>query len=207
MTKLTLTTFMSLDGVMQAPGGPDEDRTGGFEYGGWVVPFADEGMGQFMTEVFGRCGAFLLGRRTYDIFAGYWPKVTDPEDPIAGPLNAYPKHVVSTTSWQPEWANTTVVTGDVPAEVARLKERTQGGELQIHGSGMLAGSLMAHDLIDEYNLLVFPVLLGHGRRLFPDGGLPTGFELTASRTTSSGIAIHTYRPTGRAEFGTFALDE
>ncbi|WP_203183416.1 dihydrofolate reductase family protein [Streptomyces pratensis] len=203
MAKLTLTTFVSLDGVMQAPGGPEEDTTGGFEYGGWLVPFADEGMGTFMDEVFDRAGAFLLGRRTYDIFSAYWPEVTDPQDLIASRLNTLPKHVVSTTLTDPAWENTTVVRGDVPAEVARLKERTAEGELQIHGSGTLAQSLMAHDLIDEVNLLVHPVRLGSGRRLFPDGGRPTAFELLGARTTGSGIVINTYRPAGRARFGTF----
>lgn len=203
MAKLTLTTFVSLDGVMQAPGGPEEDTTGGFGYGGWTVPFADDDMGAFVNEVFDRSGAYLLGRRTYDIFSSYWPRVTDPEDPIASRLNALPKHVVSTTLKDPEWENTTVIPGDVPAEVARLKESTEEGELQIHGSGTLARSLMAHDLIDEINLLVHPVYLGSGRRLFPDGGQPTAFELTDTRITGSGIAIHTYRPTGRARFGTF----
>lgn len=203
MGKLTLTTFLTLDGVMQAPGGPEEDTSGGFEYGGWLVPFADEDMGRFMNEVFDRCAAFLLGRRTYDIFSAYWPKVTDPDDPIASRLNGLPKHVVSTTLEHPDWAHTEVVSGDVADRVARLKERTRDGELQIHGSGTLARSLMAHDLIDEYNLLVYPVFLGRGRRLLPDGGLPTAFELTGARTTSSGVAIHTYRPTGRARFGSF----
>ncbi|MFJ3703255.1 MULTISPECIES: dihydrofolate reductase family protein [Streptomyces] len=203
MAKLTLTTFVSLDGVMQGPGGPDEDTTGGFEYGGWTVPFADEGMGAFVSEVFDRSGAYLLGRRTYDIFSSYWPLVTDPQDPIAARLNTLPKHVVSRTLTDPEWENTTVVAGDVPAEVARLKERTAEGELQIHGSGTLAQSLLAHDLIDEVNLIVHPVYLGGGRRLFADGGQPTAFELTGARTTGSGIAIHTYRPAGRARFGTF----
>ncbi|MFD9543302.1 dihydrofolate reductase family protein [Streptomyces sp. NPDC060022] len=206
MAELTLTTFVSLDGVMQAPGGPEEDTTDGFEQGGWLVPFADEGMVTFMNEVFDRAGAFLLGRRTYDIFAGYWPEVTDPEDPIASRLNTLPKHVVSTTLKDPEWENTTVVPGDAVAGVALLKERTEEGELQIHGSGRLARSLMAHDLIDEYNLLVYPVFLGSGRRLFPDGGPATAFELTGSRTTGSGIAIHTYRPAGRARYGTFSQD-
>lgn len=200
MAKLTLTTFLSLDGVMQAPGRPDEDRSGGFEYGGWLAPFMDQGMGQFMTEVFDRSAAFLLGRRTYDIFAAYWPKVTDPDDPIAW-LNPYPKYVVSTTLEKADWENTTVVSADVAEEVARIKERTVGGELQIHGSGALAQSLMAHDLIDEYNLLTYPVVLGRGRRLFPEGGLPTAFRLTGARITPKGIAIHTYRPVGRARFG------
>ncbi|MGW1814916.1 dihydrofolate reductase family protein [Streptomyces sp. NPDC002125] len=202
MTKLTLTTFVSLDGVTQAPGGPEEDTSGGFRHGGWVAPYADEGMGAFMTEVFDRAGAFLLGRRTYDIFSSYWPRVTDPEDPIASRLNTLPKHVVSTTLTHPEWENTTVVRGDVPAEVALLKERTAEGELQIHGSGTLARSLLEHGLIDELNLLVFPVCLGSGRRLFPEGGQPTAFEPTGERTTGSGIAIHTYRTAGPARFGT-----
>ncbi|MFE2086664.1 dihydrofolate reductase family protein [Streptomyces sp. NPDC059460] len=201
MAKLTLTTFLSLDGVMQAPGRPDEDRSGGFEYGGWLAPFMDQGMGQFMTEVFDRSAAFLLGRRTYDIFAVYWPKVTDPDDPIACRLNPYPKYVVSTTLEKADWENTTIVSADVAEEVARIKERTVGGELQIHGSGALAQSLMAHDLIDEYNLLTYPVVLGRGHRLFPEGGLPTAFRLTGARITPKGIAIHTYRPVGRARFG------
>ncbi|MFI9630295.1 dihydrofolate reductase family protein [Streptomyces sp. NPDC052042] len=206
MAKLTLTTFLTLDGVMQGPGGPEEDTSDGFGYGGWLVPFADEGMGRFMSEVFDRSAAFLLGRRTYDIFAAHWPRVTDPDDPVARCLNTYPKYVVSTTLEQPDWRNTSVVSTDVPAEVARIKQRTEGGELQIHGSGGLARSLMEHDLIDEYNLLVFPVVLGRGRRLFPDGGLPTAFEQTGARTTFTGISIHTYRPVGRARFGTVALD-
>ncbi|WP_327112967.1 dihydrofolate reductase family protein [Streptomyces sp. NBC_01341] len=206
MAKLTLTTFVSLDGVMQAPGGPDEDTTGGFEHGGWLVPFADADMGAFIGEVFDRSGAYLLGRRTYDIFASYWPRVTDPEDPVASRLNTLPKHVVSTTLTDPDWENTTVIARDVPAEIAGLKERTEEGELQIHGSGALAQSLMAHGLIDEYNLLVHPVYLGTGRRLFPEGGQPTEFELLDARTTGSGIAIQTYRAGGRARFGTFERD-
>ncbi|WP_406456606.1 dihydrofolate reductase family protein [Streptomyces sp. NBC_00876] len=201
MAELTLTTFLTLDGVMQAPGGPEEDISDGFEYGGWVAPIMDESMGQFMTEVFDRSAAFLLGRRTYDIFAGYWPAVTDPGNPIASRLNALPKYVVSTTLEKADWENTTVISTGVVEEITRIKERTEGGELQIHGSGALARFLMAHDLIDEYNLLVHPVVLGRGRRLFPDGGLPTAFELTGSRTTPNGIAIQTYRPAGRATFG------
>ncbi|MDX3055554.1 dihydrofolate reductase family protein [Streptomyces sp. NE06-03E] len=205
MARLTLNTFVTLDGVMQAPGGTTEDTSGGFECGGWQVPFGDEDMGNFITEVFDRSGAFLLGRRTYEIFAGYWPRVTDPEDPVAGRLNTLPKHVVSTTLTDPEWENTTVISGDVPAEVTRLKERTAEGELQIHGSGTLARSLLAHDLIDEINLYIHPVYLGSGRRLFEEGGQPTAFELTGARTTGSGIAIHTYRPAGRARFGDYDL--
>ncbi|ROQ77049.1 hypothetical protein EES39_24220 [Streptomyces sp. ADI92-24] len=201
MAKLSLITFLTLDGVMQAPGGPEEDPSGGFEYGGWQAPVMDEGLTRFVTEVFDRSAAFLLGRRTYDIFAGYWPGVTDPGNPIASRLNRYPKYVVSTTLEKAEWEHTTVISTDVAAEVARIKERTHGGELQIYGSGVLARSLMAQGLIDEYHLLVHPVVLGRGRRLFTDGGPPTAFEVTDSRTTPNGIAINTYRPTGRAAFG------
>ncbi|MEU9375797.1 dihydrofolate reductase family protein [Streptomyces sp. NPDC048255] len=202
MGKLTLTTFLTLDGVMQAPGGPEEDRTGGFEYGGWVAPYADEGMVEFVTEVFDRVGAFLLGRRTYEIFAGYWPRHDDPADPIASRLNRMPKYVASSTLKEPAWAGTTVIDGEqLQSEIVRIKDALDG-ELQVHGSGALAQWLLARDLVDELNLLVFPVFLGTGRRLFPTGGLPTACELTGSRTTASGTAIHTYRVKGRASFGT-----
>ncbi|AWZ12387.1 dihydrofolate reductase family protein [Streptomyces sp. ICC1] len=205
MGKLTLTTFLTLDGVMQAPGGPDEDPSGGFEYGGWLVPFADEGMGEFVTEVFDRAGAFLLGRRTYEIFASYWPQHDDPADPVAAGLNRLPKYVASTTLKEPAWGPATVIDGaDLQAEVVRAKDALEGDtELQVHGSGALAQWLLARDLVDELNLLVFPVFLGAGRRLFPTGALPTAYELLGSRTTGSGTAIHTYRPKGRAAFGTF----
>ncbi|MFV0127022.1 dihydrofolate reductase family protein [Streptomyces sp. HMX112] len=206
MAQLTLTTFLTLDGVTQAPGGPDEDRSGGFEYGGWLVPFADEDMGRFMDEVFDRADAFLLGRRTYEIFAGYWPQVTDGDDPVASRLNALPKHVVSTTLERADWHNSTVLHGDLVQEVNRLKQGP-GREIQVHGSARLAQSLIRHGLVDAYNLLVFPVLLGKGRRLFPDGGLPTACELTGHRTTSTGVTIQTYRPTGPARFGTFEPGE
>lgn len=201
MAKLTLITFLTLDGVMQAPGAPEEDPSGGFEYGGWQAPVIDEDSSRFVGELFDRSAAFLLGRRTYDIFAGYWPGITDPANPVASRLNRYPKYVVSTTLEKADWENTTVISTDVAEEIARVKERTQGGEVQIYGSGVLARSLMAHGLIDEYNLLVHPVVLGAGKRLFTDGGLPTAFELTGSRMTPNGIAINTYRPTGRAAFG------
>ncbi|MFJ6755547.1 MULTISPECIES: dihydrofolate reductase family protein [unclassified Streptomyces] len=202
MGKLTLTTFVTLDGVMQAPGGPEEDRSGGFEYGGWLAQFADEGMLEFVKEVFGRTGAFLLGRRTYEIFAGYWPHHDDPADPIAGNLNRLPKYVASTTLKEPAWGPATVLDGEnLQSEIVRVKDVLEG-ELQVHGSGQLAQWLLARDLVDELNLLVFPVFLGAGRKLFPTGGLPTAFEVTQSRTTAAGTAIHTYRPTGRATFGT-----
>jgi dihydrofolate reductase len=198
--KLTVTTFLSLDGVMQGPGGPDEDRTGGFEQGGWLAPYADEDMGQIVTQWFLSADAFLLGRRTYEIFAAFWPQVTDETDPVASQLNALPKYVASTTLTAPEWHNSAVITGDVVAEVARLKDRP-GNDLQIHGSGGLIGSLMGRDLIDEYRLLVYPVVLGQGRRLFAEGSVPTALRLLGTRTTSRGVVAHTYQPVGRPTYG------
>jgi dihydrofolate reductase len=202
MGKLTLSTFLTLDGVMQAPGGPDEDRGGGFAYGGWLAPHADEAMGEFMTEFIGRAAAFLLGRRTYEIFAGYWPHHEDPADPIAHPLNTLPKYVASTTLKDAAWANTTVIDGEqLQSEIVRVKDALDG-DLQVHGSCTLAQWLLARDLVEELNLVTAPVFLGAGRKFFPVGGLPTAFALTHTRTTPTGIAIHTYRPTGRAAFGT-----
>lgn len=202
--QITLTTFLSVDGVMQGPGGPDEDRSGGFDRGGWLVPHFDEDTGRFMAEVFEKVDAFLLGRRTYEIFAASWPKVTDPDDPIASRLNTLPKYVASTTLGTADWHNTTIISGDVAAEVTRLKEKP-GRELQVHGSGALARYLIENDLVDEFRLLVFPVIVGAGRRLFADAGTATGLRLVDSRTTGSGTAIHVYRRTGRPEFGEFEL--
>ncbi|OEV08077.1 MULTISPECIES: dihydrofolate reductase family protein [Streptomyces] len=204
MTTLTLTSFLTLDGVMQAPGGPTEDTSGGFEQGGWVVPYADADMGAFVARTIGAAEGFLLGRRTYEIFAGHWPAVTDPDDPVAAKLNTLPKYVASRTLSSVEWHNSTLLAGDVPEQVAELKKRP-GGELQIHGSGALARSLMEHDLIDVYRLLVYPVVLGNGRRLFADGALPTALKLTDSTTTGTGIAIHTYEWEGRPEYGSMEL--
>jgi dihydrofolate reductase len=202
--QLTVTTFVSVDGVYQGPGGPDEDRSDGFDRGGWLVPHFDEATGKFIDEVFGQVDAFLLGRRTYDIFAAAWPKATDPEDMVAKRLNTLPKYVASTTLKDPQWANTTVLEGDLAAAVGELKRR-EGRELQVHGSGALVRFLLENDLVDRLNLLVFPVIVGAGRRLFPDRGIATGLALDGSRTTPSGVAISVYRPTGRPEFGTVEL--
>ncbi|MEV6394374.1 dihydrofolate reductase family protein [Streptomyces sp. NPDC051907] len=205
MAQLSITTFLTLDGVMQAPGGPEEDTSDGFDLGGWSVPYGDEDFGAFVDEVFGRVGAFLLGRRTYEIFAGYWPKVTDPDNPVASKLNSLPKYVASTTLDKADWAGSTVIGGDLVKEVAALKERTEG-ELQVHGSARLAHFLLSHDLVDQLNLLVFPVVLGKGRRLFADGVTPTAFRHTGARTTAAGVAINTYERAGRPEFGTYLAE-
>ncbi|MFF5389223.1 dihydrofolate reductase family protein [Streptomyces sp. NPDC013012] len=202
MATLSLTQFLTLDGVVQAPGGPDEDRSDGFEHGGWSVPYGDEDFGRFMDEVFARPTAFLLGRRTYDIFAGYWPERTDPGDPVASKLNALPKYVASTTLAQADWAGTTVLRGDVAREVAGLKKRLDG-EIQMHGSAGLARTLLDHDLIDTLHLLVFPVVLGTGRRLFTDGVRPTAFRPAGSHTTGAGVAVHTYELEGRPAYGSY----
>ncbi|MEY9485235.1 dihydrofolate reductase [Streptomyces calvus] len=206
MGKLVVTSFVTLDGVYQAPGGPQEDTRDGFDQGGWSVPYGDEDFGRFVDEVFSRVGAFLLGRRTYDIFASYWPKMTDPADPVAGKLNSLPKYVASTTLTDPGWAGTSVLGGDLAKEVTALKERTDG-ELQVHGSGALARFLFAHDLVDTLHLLTFPVVLGAGRRLFPEGSVPTAFRHAGGRITGAGVSIQTYDFGGRPEYGTYDLPE
>lgn len=204
--RLTVTTFITLDGVYQAPGGPEEDDEGGFRHGGWSFPYGDEDFGTAMTGWFTHASAFLLGRRTYDIFASHWPKVTDPADPVASRLNALPKYVVSRGQPALGWHDSHLVTGDVPAEIAKLKE-LPGDELQVHGSGNLVQTLIRHGLGDEYRLLVFPVLLGSGKRLFPDGDIGAALRLVASKATSTGVQILTYQPAGPAQYGSFALEE
>jgi dihydrofolate reductase len=201
MMKLTVTTFVSVDGVMQGPGGAEEDRTGGFERGGWLVPHFDDETGQFMDETFRRVDAFLLGRRTYEIFAGSWGEMADPGDnPVAVQLNTLPKYVPSTTLTNPRWTNTTVLSGDVAAQVRELKEQP-GNELQVHGSGTLVRWLLDNDLVDEMNLFVFPAVVGQGTRLFPDTGQDKALELVESRTTPRGVTIQVYRPAGRLQYG------
>ena len=206
MGKLTATAFITLDGVHQAPGGPREDPSDGFEQGGWSVPYGDEDFGRFMAEVFDRAGAFLLGRRTYEIFAAHWPKVTDPADPIASRLNSLPKYVASQSLGTPSWANTTVLRGDLAKEVTAVKERTEG-ELQVHGSGALVQSLLALDLVDTLHLLTFPLTLGNGRRFFAEGALPTAFHHTDARITAAGVTIHSYDRAGRPQYGSYELPE
>ena len=201
MAKLTITTFITLDGVMQAPGGREEDTSGGFQNGGWLVPHIDQGFGEFMTDVFSRVDAFLLGRGTYRIFEGYWPKMTDPNDPVASKLNTLPKHVVSRTLDRATW-NNSVVVRNLADEIAGIKARYTG-ELQVHGSHGLCQSLINSGYVDEINTLTFPVAVGSGKRLFETGTTPTAFKLASSRTTQNGIVIATYQRAGAPTYGNF----
>ena len=204
--KLTTITHVSVDGVMQGLGGPDEDRRGGFERGGWALPLFVDEAATFLDEVFQRAEAFLFGRRTYEIFAGYWGVMPDPEsNPIAGPLNARPKYVASTTLTDPQWAGTTVLSGDVAAAIGELKAEG-AGELQVHGSGKLIRWLLDKQLVDEIILLTYPVVIGQGTRLFPETGPDAALELVDSRSTSSGVTIQVYRPTGRPQYATDTSD-
>jgi dihydrofolate reductase len=201
MGKLVVGTFLTLDGVMQGPGGPEEDTEGGFEHGGWSVPFwGDDRMGEFMDDSMGRAEALLLGRKTYEIFAGYWPNAGD-DNPMAVKLNSVEKYVASTTLDSVEWQNSTLIEGDVAEAVARLKDEKT--EIQVPGSQNLIQTLLKHDLIDEYRLWFFPVALGTGKRLFADGTMPTNLKLVASETSSTGVAMNTYEAAGRPEYGTF----
>ncbi|HEY6479816.1 MAG TPA: dihydrofolate reductase family protein [Streptosporangiaceae bacterium] len=204
--RLTLHTFLTLDGVMQAPGGPDEDPSGGFGHGGWSFPYGDDDFGAAVSGWFDLAGAFLLGRRTYEIFAGHWPHVTDPADPIASRLNALPKYVASRTLSSVDWANSALLGGDALAEIAKLKEQP-GGELQVHGSGELAQALIERDLVDEYRLLFFPVHLGSGKKLFRDGARAAALRIISSSVTSTGVIIASYEPDGAARHGSYALPE
>ncbi len=204
--KLTLTTFLSLDGVMQAPGGPNEDRSGNFRHGGWLVPYFADDMGQIVVDAFAHADAFLLGRKTYDIFAAHWPRFPDQNDPIASALNRLPKYVASRTLEKAEWHNSTVIRGDLAKQIAELKRR-HAREIQVHGSGDLARTLLANDLVDEYHLWLFPVVLGSGKRLFGSGTEPAALTLVDSKRSSTGVVINTYRRAGKPEYGSFELEK
>jgi dihydrofolate reductase len=201
--KLTTITHVSVDGVMQGLGGPDEDRRGGFERGGWALPLFvnDTEAVTFVNQVYQRADAFLFGRRTYEIFAGSWGVMTDSDNPIAAALNTRPKYVASTTLTDPRWADTTVLSGDVAAAIGELKARP-AGELQVHGSGSLVRWLLGNHLVDEITLLTYPVVLGQGTRLFPDTGPDTALDLVHSQSTPKGVTIQVYRPTGRPQYAT-----
>jgi dihydrofolate reductase len=203
--KLTTITHVSVDGVMQGLGGPDEDARGGFERGGWALPLFDNEAETFLGEVFQRADAFLFGRRTYEIFAGSWGTgswgADQGDNAISVALNTRPKYVASTTLTDPQWADTTVLSGDVAAAVGELKAKP-GGELQVHGSGNLVRWLLDNRLVDEITLLTYPVVVGQGTRLFPDTGPDTALELVESRATAGGVTIQVYRPTGRPQYAT-----
>ncbi len=202
--KLTVNTFVTLDGVMQGPGGPEEDRTGGFDHGGWLMPVADEDFGRIVSGWFENADALLLGRTTYGLFAGFWPDVTDPDDTVAAALNTLPKHVVSHTLTDPTWNNTTVIDTDVVAAVTALKEQP-GRELQVHGSCGLVHTLHDAGLVDEYRLIVAPVVLGSGKKLFAEGSAPTGFELVTSERTAAGCLYAVLRPSGEVRVAEAAV--
>jgi dihydrofolate reductase len=200
-------TFLSLDGVMQAPGGPEEDPTGGFEHGGWSVNYWDDSMGQRMDESISKPFDLLLGRKTYEIFAAHWPQVTG--DPMADALNRATKYVVSTTLERAEWRESVLIRpgeADVPEQIRRLKEQ-DGPEIQVHGSGKLVQTLLKHDLVDRFQLMIFPLLLGSGRRLFADGTIPAGLRLVETKPSTTGVIIAAYERAGGINYGSFALEE
>jgi dihydrofolate reductase len=200
MRKLVVGTFVTLDGVMQAPGGPNEDREGGFQHGGWLVPYFDEKFGEIMTVWTRRAGAFLLGRKTYEIFAGSWPNSTDPADESAVALNTLPKFVASRTLKKVDWNNSHLLKGEVAEEVARLKAQ-EGGEIQVHGSSDLLQTLLKHDLVDTLRIWQFPVVLGTGKRLFGEGTIPRGFRLVDTQLNTLGAVLHVYERAGDLKYG------
>lgn len=201
--KLKVTTFVTLDGVMQAPGGPDEDRSSGFTHGGWSAGYWDDQMGQIMAEFMGRPFELLLGRKTYEIFAAYWPRSTDP---TADVLNSARKHVASRTLRSVDWNNSTLIKGDVATYVAELKKQS-GPEIQVHGSGGLVQTLLKNDLVDEFHVWTFPVVLGSGKRLFADGAIPAGLKVDAVKTSTTGVVIASYERAGAIKYGSFAPEE
>ena len=200
--KLTLISFLTLDGIMQAPGAPEEDRSDNFEHGGWQPPLVDEEFGRIENASIQQADAFLLGRRTYDIFASYWPKVTDPENLVATTLNQRPKYVVSRSLKQADWKGTSIIRSDVAKEVEKLK-RQYSREIQIFGSGDLVRTLLAENLLDVLHLWIHPVILGTGKRLFPSGSAPTALKLVNSERISTGAMLHTYHPAGKPTYGSF----
>jgi dihydrofolate reductase len=200
MRKLVVTTFLTLDGVMQAPGGPEEDEEGGFQHGGWSVNYWDDQLGEEMGEFMGKPFDLVLGRRTYEIFAAYWPDSTD--EATAKPLNDATKYVASRTLDSVEWQNSVLLEGDVAEAVAALKQR-DGPELQVHGSGDLIQTLLKHGLVDEFHLMVYPLVLGSGKRLFAEGTIPSSLKLLDHKVSSTGVMIATYVPAGEVVTGSF----
>jgi dihydrofolate reductase len=206
MRPLIVNTFLTLDGVMQAPGGPEEDPTGGFTYGGWSVNYWDEAMGKKMEESMGPDHPFdlLLGRKTYEIFAAYWPH--NPDQPGAAELNAATKFIASRTLDKVEWENSYLLEGDLADAVKELKEQ-DGPSIHVHGSADLIQSLLANDLVDELRLMIFPLVLGSGKRLFDEGTIPASFEVTDSQTATTGVLLVNYKRAGDVRYGSFAAPE
>jgi dihydrofolate reductase len=198
--KLTTTTQVSVDGVMQANGGPNV-LDAGFERAGWALPLSGNESRTFIEQIYQRADAFLFGRRTYELFAGYWGVMEPGSSPFADALNTKPKYVASNTLTDPRWADTTVLSGDLAAAIRELKAQP-AGELQVHGSGTLTRWLLENDLVDEMNLLVFPVVVGQGTRLFPDAGPDMALDLVESRAFPKGITLQVYRPAGRPQYAT-----
>jgi dihydrofolate reductase len=204
MRKLIVLSFISLDGVMQAPGGPEEDPTGGFEHEGWAVGYFDDFLINVMVKQTSQPFDLLLGRKTYEIFAAHWPYV-NAEDPFAAKLNNAKKYVASRTLAKPDWTNSELVRGDVGKEVRKLKEQ-DGPDMQVHGSGNLIQTLLKHDLVDELWLKIFPVTLGTGKRLFADGAIPAGFKLLEGEISPSGVIVASYGRAGKVKAGSFGLE-
>ncbi|MFJ8675094.1 dihydrofolate reductase family protein [Streptomyces sp. NPDC093589] len=206
MSTLIVTAFITMDGVMQAPGGRGEDVDEGFAHGGWQVPYVDDDFMRLMTGTFERTDHLLLGRKTYDIFAAHWPRITDENNPIAVKLNAMPKYVASRTRDSLEWNNSHLLKGEAAESIAQLKEQLDG-VIMTQGSSDLIRTLQQHDLVDEYRLLVNPVILGTGKRLFAEGAAPVAWKLTESRATGVGVQYCVYERAGKPEYGSFMLDE
>jgi dihydrofolate reductase len=206
MRKLVVLTFITLDGVMQAPGGPEEDPTGGFKYGGWVAGYFDDFLGKVMVKQMSKPFDLLLGRKTYEIFASYWPYAKTDEDPIAKGLNNAKKYVASKTLTRLDWTNSEVIQGDVAEEVKKLKGQ-EGPEIQVHGSGNLIQTLLRNDLVDALWLKIFPITLGLGKRLFAEGTIPVGFKLLESAASPSGILVANFMRSGEVKTGSFALED
>jgi len=202
MRKLITTTFVTLDGVMQAPGGPEEDQSGGFNYGGWSFNYWDEMMGGVMNKIMGLPFELLLGKRTYDIFAAYWPH-TKSDPVVAKKFNSTRKYVVSNTPAELSWQHSTLITGDVVTAIRKLKEGVSP-DLWVHGSGKLIQTLLANNLIDEMHVWTFPVTVGSGKRLFAEGTQAFGFKLMDAKISTAGVIIATYRPAGALMTGSFA---
>jgi dihydrofolate reductase len=200
MPKIVVNAFLTLDGVMQAPGGPDEDREGGFSHGGWQAPYVDDVMGRLVTEGIRDADGFLLGRKTYDIFSNYWPKITDADNPIAAALNSRPKYVVSRSLERVTWNNSSLIKGDVVAGIRKLRQQP-GRTVHTWGSTELLQTLLKNDLIDEYRLFIFPVVLGSGKRLFAGGTVPAALEQVESVTSSKGATYHRFERGGKPQYG------